>query len=210
VKARNLLLLAGGAAALGWWLYVRLTSTTVLAVQIDWHFEKVVKNSTYPVLKNSTIPRAEFEGSGVVWVTKPAVIIKYDDPDNGFILPPTKFAAINFTDYRADVINTSPMLEALPFDRAAEILEQVQRQLKVAGWQPLEENNERWLDLSQQGRAELRIHGGSTELVVPKRNLSMYLNFKCFAGNCNSPDGTARYLIDLSLGKKSYSDYKGE
>jgi hypothetical protein len=210
VKARNLLLVAGGAAAIGWWLYVRLTSTTVLALQIDRHFEDVVKKSTYPVLKNSTIPRAEFEGSGVVWVTEPAVIIKYDDPDNGFTLPPSKFAAINFTKYRASVIDTSPMLEALPFDRAADVLEQVQGQLKAAGWQPSEEKNEKWLDLSQQGRAELRIHGGTTELVVPKRNLAMYLNFKCFAGNCNSPDGTARYLIDLSLGKKSYSVYKGE
>lgn len=196
------------SASFAWWAYSR--APTELVLRLDEHFDDVVKNSSFPVRKNSFIPTDEDNGSGVIQVDKPAVIVKYDDPPNGFTLPPTKFAVVTISKFRVKVFTTSPMLEALPFDQAADVLETVQAELRAAGWQPSEGKNSKWFDLSPEGRKQLRAYGGTTELVVPKRNLAMYLNFKCFTGDCDHPNDTARFLIDVSLGKKSWYSYNGE
>ncbi|MET0982786.1 MAG: hypothetical protein ABWY02_11845 [Telluria sp.] len=209
-----LALLLVAAVGFAWWRTAHPTPT-VLALRLDQHFDEVVENSTYPVLNkgNSRAPKKEFDGSADILVTKPAVIIKYDDPKNGFTLPPTTFAGVGFTQYRVGTVRTTPMLEALPFDEALRVLETVQNQFKNAGWQPWPDDNSQWFDLSPEGRRKLhadlfRYFGRGATIIVPKRNLEIHYDISC-TDECDSVD-RARFLVNVGIGKKSYYSYDGE
>jgi len=213
MRARwSFLLLA--VVSLGWWRAAHPTPT-VLSLRLDQHFDEVVKKSTYPVRAkgNSLAPSEEFSGSGNIWVTKPAVILKYDDPKNGFTLPPTKFAGVAFMQYRVVTVRTSPMLETLPFHEVLHVLESVQKTFQNAGWEPWPGDNSKWYDFSPEGRKKLqadlfRYFGASTTLVVPKRNMEIRYNISCM-DECEDVD-RARFLITLGIGHKSYYFYDGE
>lgn len=59
---------------------------------------------------------------GAIYIQEPAVIIRFTDPKHGFTLPPTKFAALAFSENHAVSLATSPMLDPLPFEAAVAIL----------------------------------------------------------------------------------------
>ena len=107
-------------AVVGAWWHSRIPEPTVLAFRPGQAFEGVVKDSTFPVLAKSNIPDGD-TGWGATWVTEPAVIIRLNDAEHGFILPPTKFAALLFQRNVVSTFATSPMLDELPFDEAVVI-----------------------------------------------------------------------------------------
>jgi len=219
VKA-HLFLLFGLAvfAAFATAFYKPTPEPTVLVVRMDMPFDEVVRKSSYPVIKESNLPSDDPGGTGfgVTWIDKPAVIIKYDDPKNGFELPPTAFAAIGYGHGAVDTVATSPMLKSLPYEETADLLGQLQERFKAAGWIPWRGNDSEWFDLSPQGRKKLfddmfsSGRGRSIDLEVPKRNLQNSLTIKCVE-NCYENIDRARFLIDVGMGKKSWTDgWNGE
>lgn len=191
---------------------------SMLVLQLNETFEDVARGSTYPVQQRSTLPANDpVVRSGVIWVTKPAVIIRYDDPVNGFTLPPTKFAGVLFMHNRVQSIETSPMLDALPFWETVKIFKRLQDQFRDKGWMPNSENYANtWIDLSAEGMRKLHdsIFGtgmnGSISLGVPKKNLDVMLRMKCF-DNCDKQDADkALFLIDVGVGAKSLNHWNGE
>lgn len=211
----------GLCAGLLWWWYAKLPEPTVLVVRLDQTFEEVVKNSTYPVLEAANLPSDDPSGDrfGVIWVTKPAVIIKYDDPVNGFVLPPTKFAGIPFSENRLQSIETSPMLKALPYDETIEILRSLQDQFKARGWEPWtakgQETESQWFDLSEQGKKKLYDEmyatsgARSIEIGVPRKNLEVMLRIKCQIDCEDDAKHKARFLVDVGVGPKSLYYWDG-
>jgi hypothetical protein len=186
-------------AAFVWEKRDYLTSTTVLSVGIGETYDNVLKGSTYPVAKNSIPPG---NGFGTIDVDKPAVVIVFNDPDHGFTLPPTKFAGVTFLDGKVLTVTTSPMLEALRFDDAVALVNQLQAEFRHGGWEPIERSGERpplWFDTaSAAGLTELR-RGSTRELVVPHK-YAMYFNFKCWDQCSPAPNEKSLYLIDVSMG----------
>lgn len=184
-------------------------ASTLLSVCIDQTFDKVVKESSFPVTAASNIPAEATQGSGATWVTEPAVIIHFSDPQYGFTLPPTSFAGISYMDYKVRTIDTSPMLKKLTFDEVVVIARSLQQQFQTKGWQL--DNQSRWLDLRMENQQSLRrslrqIGSGyraDIELIAPKK-YSMFFRIYC-AARCDSQIGLDRYLIDISIGKE-YSD----
>lgn len=217
MRRRDIVVFALAAVAtLAGWRYFKEPAPTLLVVRIGNTFEEVVKHSTYPVMEESNLPAEDPGGNGfgVTWVGKPSVVIKYDDPVNGFILPPTKFAGIPYSRNRVDSIETSPMLTALPFDDTADVLGQLQAQFRSKGWVPWSGDNSRWFDLSAAGRKQLNSdtlrYGSSTiTLVVPKKNLEMMLRIKCF-NYCDGGWRSPQFLIDVGIGRKSLFNWDGE
>jgi hypothetical protein len=138
-RLRRIAILAGLIAAAAWW-HLRTPEPTVLAFRLGKTFEQVVRNSSYPALERSNRPRDDWDGNkfGAIWGTEPSVIIHFTDPKHGFTLPPTKFAALSFSENQAITLATSPMLDPLPFDEALAILENLQNQFKAGGWEPWE------------------------------------------------------------------------
>ncbi|MFC4930333.1 hypothetical protein [Massilia sp. GCM10023247] len=137
IRHRRLALFAGLVLAAVWW-HSRTPEPTVLAFRLGQTFAQVARDSTYPVMERSNKP-AEDPGDhkfGAVRVSEPAVIIRFTDPKHGFTLPPTKFAALTFSENQAVSLSTSPMLDPLPFDEAVAILENLQNQFKAGGWEP--------------------------------------------------------------------------
>jgi hypothetical protein len=198
-------ILAGIAAVTIWW-YSRTPEPTVLAFRLGQTFEQVVKNSTYPAMERSNRP-AEDPGDhkfGAIWVTEPAVIIRFTDPKHGFTLPPTKFAGLAFSENQAVSLATSPMLDPLPFDEAVAILENLQNQFKSGGWEPWEENDSTWFDLTPEGKKRLYARMFEpgymmwNDLRVPKM-YSMIFRLKCSEG-CWTREPPYRFLIDIGLG----------
>lgn len=204
-RHRRLVVLASLIFAAVWW-HSRTPKPTVLAFRLGQTFEQVARDSTYPVMKRSNRP-ADDPGEhkfGVVWVEKPAVIIRFTDPKHGFTLPPTKFAALTFSENQAVSLSTSPMLNPLPFEKAVVVLENLQNQFKASGWEPWERNDSTWFDLTPEGKKRLyarMLEPGymqTTDLRVPKL-YGMTFRLKCTEG-CWTKEPPYLFLIDVGLG----------
>jgi hypothetical protein len=174
---------------------------TILSLRIGQPFEEVVAASSFPVMTTSNLPSDHPHGFGATWVTEPAVIIQFNDPQYGFTAPATKFAAIAYDDSRVLSISTSPMLEKLPLNEAIAVIEFLQKQFQAGGWQLGEESS--WIDVDMKNREALRasLHKNFEiiQLVAPKK-YSAIINFYC-AENCDSRLGVDLYLIDIGVCK---------
>ncbi len=192
-------LLASGA-----WAYFHTPEPTVISVRIGQTFTEVARASSFPVISSSNVPDNPL-GSGATWVDKPSVIIHYNDPDHGFTLPETTFAAISYMDGKVDTIATSPMLRKATFSNAMEEIAALQSQFQAGGWQL--DNGTSWYDLTPPGRERLheelkKLSNGHMEtkmLVIPQK-YSMIFRIWC-TERCDSTIGLDRYLIDVGVGK---------
>jgi len=214
-RYRHIAILAGLIAAVIWW-HSRTLEPTVLSFRLGQTFEQVVRNSTYPALKHSNRPENDPGGNqfGATWVTEPSVIIRFTDPKHGFTLPPTKFAALTFSENQAVSLATSPMLDPLPFDEAVAILENLQNQFKTGGWEPWEKNDSIWFDLTPEGKQRLHARmfepGYSQEVTlrIPKL-YGMIFRLKCSEG-CWTKEPPYLFLIDIGLGDDAYGWKPGD
>jgi len=198
------------AVTISFWWHSRTPEPTVLAFRLGQTFEQVVRDSSYPAMKRSNRP-AEDPGDhkfGAIWVTEPAVVIRFTDPKHGFTLPPTKFAGLAFSENQAISLATSPMLDPLPFDETVAILENLQNQFKAGGWQPWEKNDSTWFDLTPEGKKRLHArmfepgYMKSTNLRVP-RMYGMTFRLKCREG-CWTREPPYLFLIDIGVGTDVY------
>lgn len=175
-RYRLIALLACLAVVTIWW-QSRVSVPTVLTFKLGQTFDEVVRSSSYPAMEHANRPADDPDRDmqfGAIWVTEPAVIIRFTDPKHGFTLPPTKFAALSFSKNKATSLATSPMLAALPFDEAVAILENLQNQFKAGGWEPWEKNDSTWFDLTPEGKKQLYArmfepgYAQETTLRIPK------------------------------------------
>lgn len=183
--------------------------TDVLSVHIGKTYEDTVADSSFSVSANTAVYPSDPPHPSSTWISEP-VIIQFDDPEHGFTLPATKFGAIGFDEGKVSTMTTSPMLETLPFDQLIVVLDQLQSQLKNAGWAPWNAERHPWIetvteDDKRELQAELFDHVVVTVLLIPHK-YSLALNVKCYA-RCDERDPkTARYLIDVSVGSDYYSE----
>lgn len=208
-RGRLILAFAAAAAVLGAVIWRHspppATTPTILAFRIGQPFEDVVKASTYPVLQRSNVPSADTEMAGDTFVTEPAVILCFNDPQHGFTLPPTKFALVGYEHNVVDTVSTSPMLDKLSFDQAVTILENLQGQFKAGGWEPWERDGSKWFDLTPAGKKRLfqRMfepgYSQSAELRVPKK-YEMTFRLKCTDGCWPGETPPYLFLIDIGVG----------
>jgi hypothetical protein len=82
-----------------------------ISLHIGKPYEDVLRDSTFPVKSNTAMRQTTPLVEDSTWITSP-VIVKFDDPQHGFTLPPTKFGAIGYNNGRVTTLTTSPMLEA--------------------------------------------------------------------------------------------------
>lgn len=147
---------------------------------------------------------------GAVWVTEPAVIIRFSDPKHGFTLPPTKFAVLTFSENQAVTLSTSPMLDPLPFDEAVAILENQQNQFKAGGWEPWAADDSTWFDLTEEGKKRLYArmfrpgYMQTASLRIPKL-YGITFRLKCNEG-CWTREPPYLFLIDIGVGNDYESD----
>jgi len=193
--------------ACGAW-YLHEPTPTTISLRIGQPFAEVVRDSSYPIMARSFLPTAETQGFGSTDVTQPSVILRFNDPQHGFILPPTTFLAITYIDGVVDTVATSPMLKKLPFDQTVELLARLQDRFQAGGWQIDNDTHTHWFDLSPAGRRQLHDYlrdpesGWSQEawLIVPQK-YGITFRIKC-AARCDSQWGLDRYLIDIGIGNE--------
>lgn len=209
MKRRPLVLacaLAAAVLAFGIWKHASAPppAPTILSFRLGQSFEEVVKASTYPVMQRSAVPEPDTGMAGVTAVTEPAVILCFNDPQHGFVLPPTKFALVGYMDNVVADVSTSPMLDKLPFDQAVAILENLQNQFKAGGWEPWTVDGSKWFDLTPEGKKRLyqRMfepgYSQSAELRVPKK-YGMVFRLKCMDGCEPGEQPPTLFLIDVGL-----------
>jgi hypothetical protein len=214
-RYRRIAMMAGVVVVAVWW-QSRTPEPTILAFRLGQTFEQVVSDSSYPALERSNRP-AEDPGDhkfGAIWVTEPAVIIRFTDPKHGFTLPPTKFAALTFSENQAVSLATSPMLDPLPFDDAVAVLENLQNQFKAGGWKPWEVDDSTWFDLTPEGRKRLhaRMFEPGYMQTASLRIHKMYgmtFRLKCTEG-CWTREPPYLFLIDIGVGGDIYGGEHGE
>jgi hypothetical protein len=200
-RYRFLAISAGLVLAAVWW-HSRMPEPTLLSFRPGQPFEGVVKDSTFPVMERSNIPDAD-TGWGATWVTEPAVIVRLNDSEHGFTLPPTKFAALSFHRNVVGTLATSPMLDTLPFEEAVAVLENLQNQFKAGGWEPWADNDSVWFDLTPEGKKRLYArmfepgYMQSATLRIPKL-YGMIVRLKCTEG-CWTREPPYRFLIDVGV-----------
>ncbi|UGQ45829.1 hypothetical protein [Massilia endophytica] len=203
---------------IGIWQYasVPIKAPTVLAFRVGQPFEEVVEASTYPVLERSNAPSNDLHiQSGETFVTEPAVVLCFNDPQHGFVLPPTKFALVGYMHNVVDTVSTSPMLEKLSFDQAVVVLEDLQKQFKAGGWEPWEKDGSKWFDLSPEGKKRLyrRMfepgYSQSAELRVPKK-YEMTFRLKCTDGCWPGEAPPYLFLVDVGVGADTVGSEPGD
>lgn len=194
-------------------LFVCLTSfhypIDFLAVHIGKPYESVVTDSTFPVLRKTAIYPSDPPHPSSTWVSSP-VVIRFDDPKHGFTLPATLFGAVGFDDWKVSTLTTSPMLETLPFEQAIELLSELQKTFKQAGWVPETAEGNDWLKTETQKdkallQAKLFDQLDGVILLIPNK-YSLILHIKCYARCDERNPETAKYLIDVGLGEDHFSD----
>jgi hypothetical protein len=203
---RSLIILMMSSITVVLWCYFRVFQPTVLAFHLGQTFEQVAANSTYPVIAHANRP-ADAPGDhkfGAIWVTAPAVIIRFTDPEHGFTLPATKFAALTFSENKAVTLATSPMLDPLPFDEAVTVLENLQNQFKAGGWEPWTRNDSTWFDLTPEGKKRLYermfepgYYMQTAVLRIPGK-YGLTFRLECNEG-CWTKEPPYRFLIDIGL-----------
>jgi hypothetical protein len=195
----------------GWQRTVPLKTVvpTVINLNIGAKYEDVVRSSSYPITKHTAIVHDIPLDVGGSFVEEPAVILHFTDPQHGFELPPTKFAAIGYWHNQVTTVSTSPMLDTLPFHEAVALLEILQNQFKRGGWEPWEGDESEWFDLSPTGTQRLyeRMfepgYAETTELRVPGK-YAMTFRLKCTQG-CWTREPPYRFLIDIGVGEDGFS-----
>jgi hypothetical protein len=212
-RYRFLAISAGLILAAAWW-GSRTPEPTLLSFRPGQSFEGVVKDSTFPVMTSSNLPADSQSGWGATWVTEPAVIIRFNDAEHGFTLPPTKFAALSYQENVVASLATSPMLEELPFDEAVAILENLQNQFKAGGWEPWGDDDSAWFDLTPEGRKRLYArmfepgYMQTANLRIPKL-YGMVFRLKCTEG-CWTRERPYRFLIDVGVGRDVFGWERGD
>lgn len=206
---RMLILLCFIFFAMGSFLYAHW-STRTLSVHVGKQYAQVAKDSTFAVIRNTaTYPENSNNTDDPVrpsstWITTPTVI-EFDDAEYGFKLPATVFGAITYRQSTVSTITTSPMLEAVPYVGAVQQLRELQSFLKNKGWKLQPGENNGWLKVdSVEEREELQTklftQADGVDLYVPGK-YSLLLLIKCHA-HCNARESvSARYLIDISIGR---------
>ncbi|RON21928.1 hypothetical protein BK660_10150 [Pseudomonas brassicacearum] len=181
--------------------------------QISFHigknYDDVVRDSTFPVERETAVYPSEPPHPSSTWISSP-VIITFDDKQHGFTLPATKFGAIGWSEFKAITLSTSPMLETLPFEQAIELLGELQKTLKQAGWVPETAEGNDWLKTENQKdkallQAKLFDQMDGVILLIPHK-YSLILHIKCYARCDERNSETAKYLIDVGLGEDHFSD----
>lgn len=208
MKRRYVVAAVAGIAAIAYYFYT--PPATVLRVCLGQTFAQVAEASTFPVVAFSNVPSADNTGFGATWVTEPAVIIQFDDPQFGFKLPPTTFAAIGYMDHKVDTITTSPMLKTLSFSETLSVLTYLQYTFQQRGW--VLSDNSQWFDLSTKGQKDLHLTLNSQSHWISLRapgKYSMFFGAYCFK-HCDSRLGFDRYLIDISIGRDYQSEIEQE
>ena len=181
----------------------------ILRLHTGKEYESVIRDSTFPVLRNTAVYPSDPPRPGSTWISN-VTIIEFDDPTYGFRLPPTIFGAVTYRDFKVATTTTSPMLNTLPFGESANLLELLQSMLESAGWklEPKDKNDRFKIDTAadrEQLQAKLFEQAVSVNFYVPGK-YSLLLVIKCY-GRCDERDPrTAKYLIDVSVG----SDYSSQ
>ena len=179
---------------------------TLLSFRVGQSFEEVVKASSYKVIERSNVPKDSESLSGNTFVTEPAVILCFNDPQHGFILPPTNFALVGYARNAVATASTSPMLAKVSFDEAVAILENLQNQFRAGGWEPWVDDGSQWFDLTQEGKKRLyqRMfepgYSVSVELRVPKK-YGMTFRIKCTDGCWPDEKPPYLFLVDVGVGR---------
>ena len=180
-------------------------TTTVISAHIGKTYEGVARDSTFPIKAKAVIYPSDPPEPDSVWL-EGSVIVKFDDPKHGFTLPPTKFGLVGFNKWKVTTITTSPMLETLPFDQLIPLLDHIQEMLKSTGWIPKDNDQDySWIktgtETERNSLQNLLFDKVVVATLLIPRKYGMSLVVKCYA-RCDERDpNTARYLIDVSVGR---------
>ena len=186
------------------YLNYSIQKISTISLHIGKSYADILQDSTFPVKSKTVIRQTEPPVEDSTWITSP-VIVKFDDPQHSFILPPTKLLAVGYSEGKVTTFTTSPMLETLPFDQLIPLLDHIQQMLKKSGWIPRDDHeNYTWIKTgSEADRIALQsllFNKAVTATLLVPRKYSMSLIVKCYA-RCNEHDpNTAKYLIDVSVG----------
>lgn len=194
-------------------LFVCLTSfhypMDVLIVHIGKPYAEVVKDSSFPVERKTAIYPSDPPKVDSTWISSP-VVITFDDPEHGFTLPKTIYAAVGYTKGKVDGITTSPMVESLPFDKTIALLAELQTMFRNSNWTPEPVEGNDWIkvqsdDERRQLQAKLFDQADGVILLVPHK-YSLLMHIKCYVRCDERNVKTARYLIDIGLSRDHFSD----
>lgn len=123
-----------GCATL-WGLYAMMKPVDEVVLTLGQSYEQVRLQS------RSTLPPASKYNSMNLYVERPA-ILRFDDPQYGFVTPAAKFLSIYAAQRgRVSIVTLSPQIETLPLGQAMAIVLDLQKQWRQQGWHPVRLQN---------------------------------------------------------------------
>lgn len=67
-------------------------------------------------------------------IDEPAAILRFNDPQFGFITPPAKFLTVSYSRGKIATVRMSPQIDTLNLDEALKVVLNLQEQLQRRGW----------------------------------------------------------------------------
>ncbi|MGY2291553.1 hypothetical protein ACW9H6_16840 [Pseudomonas sp. SDO528_S397] len=198
-------IVVGGMISIGLFFYFihPADTTNTLALHIGKPYEAVVRDSTFPIKSKTLLRPTEPPVADSTWINSP-VIVKFDDPQHGFILPATLFGAVGYNKERVTTITTSPMLETVTFEQLIPRLKHLQDTLQKAGWVPKNKTDNTWIKIENKNDRALLQNTLFEKVVVATllipEKYRLDLNVKCYKRCDERNPQTAKYLIDVSIG----------
>lgn len=189
--------------------FLFMSSSSKISAHVGKPYAEVVKDSTFPIERKTAVYPSEPPEVDSTWISSP-VVITFDDPDHGFTLPKTIYGAVSYSKEKVDGITTSPMVETLPFNQTAALLGELQAMFKKSGWTPEPAEGNDWIKVSSEEEKRQLQHKlfdqtDGVILLVPHK-YSLLLHIKCYSRCDERNPETAKYLIDIGLGKDHFSD----
>jgi hypothetical protein len=206
---RVLIIATGSVVALAGAIAYFMSNSDTLYAHVGKPYAEVVKDSTFPIERQTAVYPSEPPEVDSTWISSP-VVITFDDPEYGFTLPKTIYGAVSYNKGKVDGITTSPMVETLPFAQTAKLLGELQSLFKKMGWTPESVEGNDWIKVSseeekRQLQAKLFDQAEGVILLIPKK-YSLLLHIKCYVRCDERNSDTARYLIDIGLSRDHFSD----
>ncbi len=190
-----------------YFLYINIEPDN-LSVHIGKPYDDVVRDSTFPVKAKTALYPGNPPHPSSTWISS-QVAIKFDDSQYGFELPPTKFGAITYDEGKVSNITTSPMLQAVPFIELTSLLEGIQSTLKKSGWSAQNANDHSWLitttELQKKSLQKELFEQVAIVVLGTPHNSTLAINVKCYERCSERNPATAKYLIDISIGRNYFS-----
>ena len=195
-----------------WWLYRRevLVTLALLLASSTWFIVKAYAGTPeimlaigepYEQMRKQSSAKIASALPDVHWysqIDEPAAILRFIDPQFGFVTPPAKFLTVSYNQGKIEGVRMSPQVDTLTLDEALKVVLNLQEQLRQGGWFLVRMDHPAYRD-TPEIRLEIRDGKAWQSFWNAEKKYGVSLFIQRFQDDKRPNE--ERYLIHLDIGR---------